>query len=216
VPSGSDVTVVHDGPTSELTPRNLSLNVLRGDPTDRSVLDSLDVPSYDHIILLSPFDSEEPQRADAKTLITLIHLRDIATRANADFSITTEMMDVRNRTLAEVAKADDFIVSDRLVSLMMAQVSENKHLSSVFADLFDADGSEVYLKDIGSYITLDGPVDFYTIVEAARQRGETAIGYRKVALSGNKEDGYGVVVNPDKSEAISFEPRDKVIVLAED
>ena len=39
------------------------------------------------------------------------------------------MLDVRNRELAEVTQADDFIVSDKLVSLMLAQVSENKDLT---------------------------------------------------------------------------------------
>ena len=50
------------------------------------------------------------------------------------------MLDLRNRALAEVTRADDFIVSDRLVSLLMAQVAENPQLNAVFADLFDAGG----------------------------------------------------------------------------
>ena len=37
----------------------------------------------------------------------------------------SEMLDLRNRALAEVTRADDFIVSARLVSLLMAQVAEN-------------------------------------------------------------------------------------------
>ena len=55
------------------------------------------------------------------------------------------MLDLRNRALAEVTHADDFIVSDRLVSLLMSQVAENAQLNAVFADLFDAAGSEIYL-----------------------------------------------------------------------
>ena len=50
------------------------------------------------------------------------------------------MLDLRNRELAEVTQADDFIVSDQLISLMLAQVAENKHLNAVFADLFDPRG----------------------------------------------------------------------------
>ena len=44
------------------------------------------------------------------------------------------MRDINNRSLAEVTQADDFIVSDKLVSLMLAQVSENKKLMD---DIFD-------------------------------------------------------------------------------
>lgn len=36
------------------------------------------------------------------------------------------MLDIRNRDLGVVAKADDFIVSDNLISLMLSQLSENK------------------------------------------------------------------------------------------
>ena len=70
-------------------------------------------------------DSLDAQRADSRTLITLLHLRDIEERGGRDFSIVSEMLDLRNRALAEVTHADDFIVSDRLVSLLMAQISEN-------------------------------------------------------------------------------------------
>jgi voltage-gated potassium channel Kch len=215
VASGSIITIVAEAVTPPAL-ANMTATVIDGDPTDRATLDGLDVTSFDHVIILSAFDSEEAQRADARTLITLLHLRDIATKTGARFSITTEMVDVRNRTLAEVAKADDFIVSDRLVSLMMAQVSENKHLSSVFADLFDADGSEVYLKPATRYVAPGTSVDFYTVLEAAKRRGETAIGYRKTVQANDASSAYGVVVNPDKTQPVTFDERDKVIVLAED
>ncbi len=79
------------------------------------------------------------------------------------------MLDVCNRELAKVTEADDFIVSDKLISLLMAQVSENKHLHAVFADLFDSDGSEIYLKPAQDYVALHQPLNFYTVVEAARR-----------------------------------------------
>lgn len=88
------------------------------------------------------------------------------------------MLDLRNRELAEVTKADDFIVSDKLISLMMSQISENKMLMQVFIDLMDSDGSKIYLKPITNYITLNKEVDFYTLLESAARKGEVAIGYR--------------------------------------
>ena len=128
------------------------------------------------------------------------------------------MIDIRNRELAEVTRADDFVVSNKLVSLMLAQASENEYLSSIFDDLLDEDGSEIYMRPVGDYADLSGPVTFYTIAEAARQRGETAIGYRRKRES-EDDDGRnmgGVVVNPSKSEALDYLPEDRVIVLAED
>jgi hypothetical protein len=49
------------------------------------------------------------------TLITLLHLRDIGQQSGKTFSIVSEMLDARNRQLAEVTQADDFIISDRLI-----------------------------------------------------------------------------------------------------
>lgn len=125
------------------------------------------------------------------------------------------MLDVRNRTLADVTRADDFIVGDRLVSLMLAQVAENKEINAVFADLFDAEGSEIYLKPATDYVTPGRPVSFYTVTEAARRRGEVALGYRLKAHSGDASRAYGVHVNPKKSELVSFGEDDRIAVLAE-
>ena len=125
------------------------------------------------------------------------------------------MLDVRNRNLAEITQADDFIVSDRLISLMMAQVSTNKALNAVFADMFDADGAEVYLKPISDYVQTGVELDFYAVIESARRRNEMAIGYRIDANGNNKELQYGIVVNPNKTNTVTFDPSDMVIVLAD-
>ena len=133
--------------------------------------------------MLSYSDLLDAQRADARTLVTLLHLRDIEARRGEAFTIVSEMLDVRNRDLAHVTSADDFIVSNRLVSLAMSQLAENPGLRAVFNDLFDEEGSEVYLKPAGDYVVLGAPVDFYTVLELARRRSEVAIGYRLIALS---------------------------------
>jgi hypothetical protein len=125
------------------------------------------------------------------------------------------MADVRNRALAEVTRADDFIVSDRLISLLITQVAENKELNAVFADLFDAEGSEVYLRPASDYVALGRPVNVATVVEAAVRLDEVAIGYRIRAESGDAAKAYGVHVNPRKSTEVTFAPADKVIVLAQ-
>jgi hypothetical protein len=157
----------------------------------------------------------EPQEADARTLITLLHLRDISEKDSTPFSIVSEMLDLRNRELAEVARVDDFIVSDHLISLMLSQLSENGKLYSVFTDLFDPEGSEIYLKPITDYVAAGQPVNFYTVLEAARRRGEVAIGYRVVSEMRDPEKAYGVRTNPKKSQEVIFTPEDKIIVLAE-
>jgi voltage-gated potassium channel Kch len=194
--------------------RNLVVNVKECDTTDRVTLEALDVGTFDHIIVLA--DSNlEPQHADSRTLVTLLHLRDMASKSGQRYAIVSEMNDDRNRRLAQVTKADDFVVSDKLISLLMTQLSENPHLGQVFRFLFDSAGSEIYLKPATDYVQPGVPVSFATVIYSARTRGETAIGYRVLAEA-TSPPAYGVVLNPGKSAAVTFGPRDLVIVLAED
>jgi hypothetical protein len=53
------------------------------------------------------------------------------------------------------------------------------------------------------------------VVEAARRRGEVAIGYRSAAFSADAKASYGVRVNPPKADRVTFADGDRVIVLAE-
>jgi ion channel POLLUX/CASTOR len=221
VAPGSKIHVVADdeeldealaGIGSQLARTTVSFQL--DDTTDRAVLDALDVPSYDHVIVLSYLEKLDAQQADAATLITLLHLRDIGEKLGERFSIVSEMLDIRNRELAEVTRADDFIVSDRLVSQVVAQVSENKDMAAVYDDLFDAEGCELYLKPACEYVVPGKQLSFYTLLEAARRRGEIAIGYRRVAEAGNPAKAYGVYLNPDKSASLRLDEGDKLIVLS--
>jgi len=222
VPQGSEVTIVTHCPVEEIKDMLIPIELQRqqveirqGNPTNRRLLDALQIPGYHHVITLGDIDHLDPQQADAHTLITLLHLRDISEQQGDTFSIVSEMADMRNRALAEVTKADDFIVSDRLVSLMLSQISENKELASVFQDLFDPEGAELYLKPVEDYIETGIPINFYTVAKAASQRDETVVGYRVAAEANDPGKAYGVLVNPVKYEMVTFAPGDKLIVLAE-
>ncbi len=217
---GSEVLVLNDhiseeleGLAAELKNQKLILQV--GNINHKATLVGLKPEEYDHIILLSNTEIDV-QESDAKTLITLLHLRNISEQTGKDFSIVSEMLDIRNRELAEVAKADDFIVSDNLVSLMLSQMSENKNLEKVYGILFEADGSEIYLKPAVNYIKPGVEVNFYTVVESAARKNEVAIGYRLLAHERDSDKNYGIKINPNKADTVTFGPDDVVIVLAED
>ena len=211
----SRVTIVSDQDEPEFGDfKDIDITWDRSDPTSRAALDALDAHTFDHILVLAS-SNLEAQRADAKTLITLLHLRDIAEAHNVDLNVVSEMLDDRNRELAEVTQADDFIVSDKLISLMLSQVSENKQLTEVFDQLFNSTGAEIYLRPVEQYVTPGKSADFYSVIEAARRKGETAIGHRFEAHARSAEHFYGISVNPLKSESHTYAPGDKIIVLAE-
>ena len=192
-----------------------SVTLKNGLITDRQTLENLQCETFDHIIILST-RHDNVQENDARTLICLLHLRNLSEKAGKDFSIVSEMLDVRNRALAEVAKADDFIISDNLISLMLTQIAENKHLKKVYDILFEADGSEIYLKPASNYLEKNKKTNFYTIIESAARKNEVAIGYRIVAHERDASKNYGVRINPKKDEEFELSASDKIIVLAED
>jgi voltage-gated potassium channel Kch len=194
--------------------RRLRIGFKEADITDRVALEALDVGTFDHVIVLAEA-AATGELADSRTLVTLLHLRDMETTLGERYSIVSEMNDERNRRLAQVTKADDFVVGGRLISLLLTQLAENHHLGAVFANLFDPNGSELYLKPADSYVRLGEWINFATVIEAARQRGETAIGYRILTQS-YEPPSYGVRLNPAKHNPLIFDRGDRVIVLAED
>ncbi len=194
--------------------RNLTVSFQQGDVTERRVLEGLAIPTYQHVVVLSEPETWGPQEADTMTLITLLHLRHIVEQSGQSISIVSEMLDIRNRDLAEVTRVDDFIVSDKLISLMLAQVSENRYLNAVLTELLDAGGSEIYLKPMDEYVSLNQPMPFYTVVASARRRAEVTIGYHRHRDAGDPEKGYGVVINPARSQEVTFAEGDRIIVLA--
>jgi voltage-gated potassium channel Kch len=190
------------------------LSFTRGDPTSRQTLVNLHVERFNHVIVLAS-DRVDARRADADTLVTLLHLRELKASLNGAFTVVSEMRVHRNRELAEVTQADDFIVSERLVSLVVAQISQDAARAPVLQTLFSSTGGEIYLRPIGEYVRLGVEVNFQTLTEAARLRGESAIGYRRSSLERDAGAGHGVKLNPSKREVVSFEAGDKLIVVAD-
>lgn len=200
--------------------KNAKLNTFYGDTSNRKILDKLEIAKYDHIIVLSQEEKYGIQSSDAKTLSTLLHIRDIGDHTEHSYSIVSEMLDDRNRELAEITHTDDFIVSVKLDSLMLTQISENRELKEIFEALFSSGGPAIYIRPVEDYVQLDRAVNFYTVVEAARQHNEIAIGYKlqnKDKLSTDEMIlAHGVVVNPVKSHEVFFTKGDKLIILGAD
>jgi K+/H+ antiporter YhaU regulatory subunit KhtT len=218
---GSTVRVVADPLITEINTlegcsnlSNLEITCQPGDTSNRQELDSLDLEQYQHVVLLSYSDKLGNQEADARTLITLLHLRDIADLSGLRFSIVTEMLDLRNRKLATSARPDDFIISDRMISLLIAQVSETRGICTIYDDLFNPEGAELYLRPAHLYIKPGDKINFYTLAESARWKNEIAIGYRLVDRSRQNGSTDKTWLNPPKSAEFVLQPDDQVVVLA--
>ncbi len=166
---------------------------------------------YDKVIILGYRSGLAPEEADARTLLTLLLLQRALDPDGDDrrSRIVTELLDSRDVELAQATGADDFVVSDELSSLMMAQLSERADLEPVFTDLFDVEGSALALQSAQWYAR--GEVTYARVVAAARARNEIAIGYR---LDQGADGRPAVVVNPPKSRVVRLGEHDQIVVIA--
>lgn len=92
--------------------------------------------------------------------------------------------------------------------MYITQLSENREIAPLLRDIFDSDGSEIYLKPAERFIKPDTEIDFYTVLAACAAQAQIAIGYKQT-------DGK-IVVNPIKSTRRKYSAADKIIVIAEE
>jgi hypothetical protein len=223
MPPGSQVLVLARADPLEMQAdaagtqyQRIQVTFEEGNPADLPTLQRLADGGYQFIVILSGADAPDIQIADGTTMVSLLYLRDIARKAGRKLSIVSEILDVRNRDLAELTSADDVIISERLVALALAQLAENQDVMPVFQELLTPGGPEIYLKPAADYITPDRPVNFYTVLEAARRKGQTAFGYRLLSEASAPDRAFGVHLNPDKSAPVTLSEQDRIIVLGDE
>jgi voltage-gated potassium channel Kch len=215
-PPGSTLTVVTAyGEPVVPAFQNLAVTAVKASTTNRAVLEEHLSGDLDQIIVLCYDRDLDVQTADSRTLVTLLHVRDILSKLGSETPVVSEMIDDRNRVLASVADVDDVVVSGEIVSLLVTQLSEDGRLEAVFKELLGAEGSEIYLRPAEWYVQPGDEVSWATVVAGAARRNETALGL-KSALLAEPDMKFGVVVNPPKSQTYTIGAGDAVVVLAED
>ena len=216
VADAGEATVRQVGEAGAHHGTDLPLTLHPGDVTRPETLQGLDVHSYDSVIVLGqdPAPGQPPDEPDNRTLVTLLLLRRLEEASGRELPVVTELVDDRNRALAPLGPGADVIISGKLIGLLMAQISQNRHLAAVFEELFSADGTGIRLRPAGDYVLPGCETTFATVVAAARQRGECAIGYRSHD-DASTSPGYGVRINPPKAGRRRWTAAD-VIVVGED
>jgi voltage-gated potassium channel Kch len=204
LPPGAQLRIVVDPDvvdpsTVTVTGLNHSVDVI-ADPG----IAALRVGDFDQIFVLGYRGHLSPSEADARTLLTIITLNralgDVAHRPR----VVAEVLESRTVPIAATAGLDDFVVSDDLASLLMAQLSENPRLAGVFGELFGSTGPTITMQPCGRYVGF-GELGWGSVVLAVAKTGDLAIGYRNAAAA--------VVVNPSAAETLSLGEDDQIVVL---
>ncbi|WP_211178373.1 CASTOR/POLLUX-related putative ion channel [Brasilonema octagenarum] len=230
--SGSEVNLVVQDLTSQV---KAEFDIIAESYSDIK-MDALQVnlDSVEQLLRLKPYEynsisilagrGENSEEIDAKTLTILLELRQIFREYTAETKnqVTTELIaeiiDSQDTDLVIKAGVKDFILTNQFVSKILAQVSQEPSVMSIYEDLFSVDGSELYIKPISLYFSSKelGRLTFADCVKAAQERDELCLGVKISALAQNKNQNFGIDLVPSLDKPLNLTFDDALITLAED
>lgn len=238
LPKGSELCTFVSAKVPEMDSCKISLNenypdidisMTELDLNDLESLDNINPQDFDSILILSPGGSTI-EEMDAYVISMLIRIRQIliskkdSENNNLDSKdwpkLITEVMDSENIDIILNSGVEDFMVSNQFVSQIMAQVSEEPMALDVYDDLFQSEGSELYIKPASYYFDFKDSttitIPYGECVQAARLRNEVILGLQIHADQKNKNKMFGIVLIPNKDDEFTLSEKDGLIALAED
>jgi len=198
--------------------RSIKIRYLDLDIHDLPAMRSLRPEKYDNVIILKG-DGGDPELRDSETIATLLefrhHFKSLGKKVKTQ--LISEVADSENIEIIKEAGVQDFLISNKFVSKIYAQASEEPQILKAFEELFSEAGSEIYIKPATLYFaSLPAEISFADLVALASLRKETAFGVRIAAEEHQSGSNHGFYINPPKQRRFHLTREDFLIVLAED
>jgi len=207
----------------------INISIIELDLNDLKVLDQIQPQDFDSILILSP-GGTTIEEMDAYVISLLIRIRQILITKSKSNSkdeksikwpkLITEVMDSENIDIILNSGVEDFMVSNQFVSQIMAQVSEEPLALNVYDDLFQSEGSELYIKPASYYFDFNDEksitLPYGECVQAARLRDEVILGVQIKSAQKKKDKMFGINLIPDKNDQITLTCEDGLIALSKD
>jgi ion channel POLLUX/CASTOR len=200
-----DVDYARSGPPDVVFQR-FELRHTSGDTTDVSVLRRfLEPDSIDRVVVLADRASGTSAVADSRVLLTLLELRQVGLASPV--RVVAELLDARDVELVHGGGTEEFIIGDRLTSLLMAQLAEQGNLSEVFDLLLAAEGPEISVLPATSLGELGHETTVAQLTRHLVDRNAYLIGFRT---------GSRVTLNPPRDGHIRLDADVELIVVRPD
>ncbi len=220
LPSNIERMLSTSAPGREAISSHLDLTYRREEYMLPEFIDSLDVDRFDAVVVLGEHGpGATTEEADTRVIMTLLLLRHArqasagtGKAAHTHQQIVYEILDPANKELALTSEyAEDVIISNNVISNLIAQICRDPLISEIIEDLLNREGAEIYLKPASLYRN-GNELTFEAILNASLHRNETAIG---LAYSRDITPGRHIIINPPKGFGIQIDHETHVIVLAE-
>lgn len=199
--------------------RQIKTRLIKTDIHNPKNLEKLNPERYNNVIILAG-DGGDSEVRDSETITELLEFRYHFKKIGSDSISTqliTEVADSDNIEVIQEAGVKDFLISNQFISKMYAQVSENPQVLAIYEELFQPEGSEIYIKPVSMFFSpIPTQICFGEICEAAQRRKETAIGVRIIREEKDMNRHYGIYINPSKHQTFAMTENDMIITLAED
>lgn len=193
-----------------LATARVEVRQLEFDFTVPAHLASLDLASYDNIVLLASEQGQPGAKSDARTILGDLLIRElIGTRAEAP-SVLVELTDPTNVALFE-NRPSETIVSPVIISHILARVALRRQMLALFKALFSSGGCEIFFLRILVYGLAGGEYSFAELQRVADAHGEIAIGIRRAGQE--RTSNGGVHLNPRRDDRLQLSADDELIVL---
>ena len=178
--------------------------------------------TYDSVLILAA-NGSNAEEIDAETIFLLLKFRNFFREKGKELGQTvntrliSEVMDSDNIEIIKQTGVRDFLISNQIVSKIMAQLAQEPGVKMVYDDLFSESGSEIYLKPAQVYLdNLPAKVNFADIMKAALKRNEVCFGVRMLSQSTLGDNSSNMYIIPSKDTVFDLQPSDHLITLAED
>eukprot|EP00873_Tetraselmis_striata_P002629 jgi/Tetstr1/422893/TSEL_013677.t1 len=125
--------------------------------------------------------------------------------------VISEILDSRTRNLINELNISEYVMSNEIISMALAMVSENASVNQILKELFTEVGNELYVFTANRYLYPGETISFFELIARARERAEIVLGYK----------GYDMdrpMLNPpDKDkELLNLETTEYIVIMAEE
>lgn len=191
---------------STLGTERVRVHDVNADFTSAEELAALEPHRFDNVVVAASEWVGSTDGADTRTIVGCLVLSDVLTRNESRPRVVVELLDPANDPLVRPL-VDDVIVSPTLLSYQLAQIALRRELGAVFDELFSAGGAELLTRSAAEY-ELNGRMSFESVMRAAREQREIAIGIQRGGPHGE------LVLVPALGDELAIGDDTELVVIA--